>query len=99
MKSDLGKGLVKSYRTAGAGFLAYRLEKLFRKIETPEDTALHNDMLKEVLQMINGEEKGFFESIAELLIYKDKQPETRRKRFLFRVADMVLVFGQKNSTK
>ncbi len=96
MKSDFGKGLVKNYRTAGAGFLAYRLEKLYRKIEGPEDIALHNDILEEVLQMVSGEEEGFFKGLAEILIYTDKKPEVRRKRFLFRVADMVLVFGQKN---
>jgi len=90
--SDAGKGIYRGYQQAGANFLGYRLAKLFTRIETPEDIALHNDVLFEVLQIIEGEEKSFFRSLAETILY---QPVDRRKRFLFRVAGIVFNIGQK----
>ena len=45
-------GLAKAYQAAGANFLALKLGKLFTRIETPEDQALHNDMLSDVLTII-----------------------------------------------
>ena len=87
-----GRGLYQSYRNVGEDFLAYRLEKLFVKIETPVDIALHNDILSEVLQMIEGEETKFFRGIATAILYPKVN---RRKRFLFRVAGQILRIGQK----
>lgn len=87
-----GKGIFRSYQKAGQDFLAYRLAKLFVKIETDADIALHNDVLLEVLQMIHGEEKAFFKDMAGILLY---QPVDRRKRFLFKVAGQILNIGQK----
>lgn len=87
-----GRGLYQSYRKVGEDFLAYRLEKLFIKIETPADIALHNDVLSEVLQMIEGEETQFFKSIANAILYPKVN---KRKRFLFRVAEQILSIGQK----
>lgn len=87
-----GRGLYRSYQKAGEDFLAYRMEKLFVRIETPEDIALHNDILFEVLQMIQGGEKQFFKGMAEAVLYPKVN---KRKRFLLRLAGQILRIGQK----
>jgi hypothetical protein len=87
-----GRGIYRGYQQAGQDFLAYRLGKLFVKIETPADIALHNDVLAEVLQIIAGEEKRFFKDMAHILLHAKEEP---RKRFLFRVAGQILNIGQK----
>lgn len=85
-------GLYKAYRSAGGNFLALKLGKLFTRIETPEDQALHNDMLKDVLEIIEGEEQSFFKSLADWMLY---QKVDKQKRFLFQVASRALTFGMK----
>jgi len=92
VSSDIGKGIYRGYRQAGQDFLAYRLAKLFIRIETPADIALHNDILAEVLQIVHGEEKGFFKDLAGIILYKRDKPQ---KRFLFRVAGKILELGMK----
>lgn len=87
-----GRGLYQSYRKIGEDFLAYRLEKLFVKIETPTDITLHNDILSEVLQMIEGEETNFFKGIANAILHPKVN---KRKRFLLRVAGQILDIGRK----
>lgn len=87
-----GKGLYIAYQKAGEDFLAYRMEKLFVRIETAEDIALHNDILSEVLQMIQGEETQFFKGMAEAILYPKVN---KRKRFLLRLAGQILRIGQK----
>ena len=94
--SDIRKGIYRGYQQAGANFLAYRLGKIFTKIETPEDIALHNDVLAEVLQIIYTEEKSFFRTIAEQILYT---PFNRRKRFVWRVACTVLNIGTARGPK
>jgi len=91
-KENTGCGIYRSYQRAGQDFLAYRLAKLFVRIETPTDIALHNDVLAEVLQIVHGEEKAFFKDMAGILLY---QPENKQKRFLFRVAGKILEIGMK----
>ena len=88
----MSRGLYKSYQRAGPSFLAYKLERLFVRIETPEDTVLHNDILKDVLGIIGGEEKSFFAYMAEAILY---QNVNRKKRLLFRLAEQILSIGQK----
>lgn len=92
MKKDIGKGIYRAYYEAGQDFLAYRLAKLFVRIETSADIALHNDVLSEVLQIIHGEERGFFRDMAGIILY---QPVDRRKRLLFSIAGKILELGQK----
>ena len=48
-----GKGITRLYQTGGPDLLAYRLGRIFTKIETPVDIALHNDVLSEVLDIVN----------------------------------------------
>ena len=86
-----GKGLYSLYKQAGPNFLAYRLTKLFTRIETPEQQALHNDILEEVLQIIEGGEQQFFKSWAEDIL---NVKVDRRRRWLFRTALRILNIGQ-----
>jgi len=95
-----GEGIAKLYQNGGPKLLAYRLGRIFTKIETPEQTALHNDVLAEVLDIINKdypkdnkatqEEYGLLMFIADFLLYKTR----RQKRFLFRLAEKILKMGQ-----
>jgi len=85
-------GIYKAYRAAGADFLALKLCKVFTRIENVEDQALHNDMLKDVLEIIEGEELSFFKSLAEWMLY---QKVNKKKRFLYHVACRALVYGMK----
>jgi len=87
----MSRGLYISYQRAGSSFLAYKLERIFTRMETPEDVALHNDILKDVLSMVQGEETKFFMDMAEAILYPKVN---RRKRFLFRVAGQILHIGQ-----
>ncbi len=106
MTDHRGKGITKLYMLGGADLLAHRLSQLFTEIETPEDIALHNDVVREVLEMVNTEppseiatsaELALVRRIADYLLYReltDKQLKAlganKRKRFLFRMADYVM---------
>lgn len=85
-------GLYKAYRAAGSNFLALKLGKIFTRIESVEDQALHNDMLKDVLEIIEGEEQSFFKSLADWMLY---QKVKKKKRFLYHVACRALNVGMK----
>ena len=90
-----GRGLYVLYKQAGANFLAYRLTKLFNRIETPEDQALHNDVLAEVMQIIEGKEQEFFKQwAADIFMDIHYVRVNRRKRWLWRVASRILNIGQ-----
>jgi hypothetical protein len=41
-----------AYQRAGDQFLAGRLESVFKILETPEDVALHNDMIREINMLL-----------------------------------------------
>ena len=107
--SDQGKGLYQAYRGAGTTFLAYRLRKVFVDIKTDEDKALHNDVLREVSEMIAGDEKQFFKMLAEDVLSKAStkgcqlcgskvKPKQRVKRFLWGIANRILQVGMKKGT-
>ncbi len=86
------RGLYISYQKAGVNFLAYKMERIFTRIESDEDAALHNDILTDVLSMVEGEGTQFFRGMADAVLYPRVN---KRKRFLFRVADLILQIGQK----
>lgn len=91
-----GEGLYRSYQKAGPSFLAWRMEKLFTKIETDADIALHNDILSDVLRIIEGDGTLFFNGMAELILYPKKVRNIyKKKRFLFRLAEQMLRIGRK----
>lgn len=96
-----GKGIVRLYMTGGANMLAYRLGRIFTKIETEEQRILHNDVLAEVLDIINTNDKleagelfkaesDLLKFLADWVLYKKID---RRKRLLFRLAEWVLQLG------
>jgi len=100
-----GKGIAKLYMTGGANMLAYRLGRIFTKIETEEQRILHNDVLAEVLDIINKtdrveagkllkEEHDLLKFVADWVLYKTIHVKIeKRKRLLFRLAEWVLRLG------
>ena len=88
------KGLFVLYSKAGSDFLAYKLEKIFSRIENAEDMALHNDILKDVLDIVESKETGFFRDMASLILRK--KPE-RQDRFLVGLAKKIIHIGQSNT--
>jgi len=97
-----GEGLSRLYQNGGTDMLAYRLGALFSKVETEADKTRHNDMLAEVLDLINKDfpnkagqllapENKMLNFIAEYLLY---QKVNRKKRFLFRVAEQILMYSK-----
>jgi hypothetical protein len=96
-----GQGLYKLYRAGGERLLAYRLNLVFRVLDTPEKVTLHNEVVDEVLDIlseghakageITKEEKSLFDYIAEILLRK----RAERKNFLRRVATRIMSIAQK----
>lgn len=96
-----GQGLQKLYLKGGAPMLAYRLNLVFRILETPEQVAIHNEVVDEVLDIINndypavrtisGEQKQLQDYIAEILLTK----RAKRRNFLYRVAVRALEIAHK----
>ena len=96
--SNNAEGLFRAYNSAGVGFLAYKMEKLFTRIETDEQRILHNDILTDVLLIIQGDEEGFFRSMAEAVLNKKPDRKTyRRRRFLIGLAEQILIIGFKKT--
>ena len=62
------KGLIEVYKRAGTDFLAYRMQHLLVIMESPKDMALHNDALKELMQLISGNETFFMKQFAETIM-------------------------------
>lgn len=78
------------YKEAGADAFAHRLKYLFVPIKTEADKALHDDILRELLLIVDGKERKLLEQITEYVLYK---PIKRHKRFLFRMAERILEMG------
>ena len=49
---------LEAYQRAGDKFLAGRLESVFKVLETPEDIALHNDMVREINMLLMHEKSS-----------------------------------------
>ena len=100
-----GQGIAKLYQTGGVNLLAYRLGKVFVFLETPEQVAIHNEVVCEVMDIINKgytqsamltpEENSFLKDMAEVLLYQRENKAEKRKRFLFRVASQILNLAQR----
>ena len=88
--SNSGESLFKMYDKAGRNVLAHRVQHLFHPIKTPEDIALHNDILAEVLKIIDGKERSLLQGMIDDILYK---PVKREKRFLVRMAQLILDIG------
>lgn len=86
IKQESINGLIRGYQSAGRDFLAYRLQRLFFHIQTPDDIALHNDVLEEVMVLIEHDPKSFFQWFADELLCRPK-PKTK---LLKRMANYIL---------
>lgn len=75
------KSISSAYRRAGEDFLAYRLEKMFRKIETPADIALHNDVLAEAMLIIDDNPKVFFQTLAHKMLLAEGKTLVREDEY------------------
>ena len=82
----------KGYQQAGAEFLAWRLQRVFARIDNAEDQALHNDLVRDISEIIKGKEHSFLKTLAEDMIYIKVN---RRKRFLVRLAGRILNYGMR----
>ncbi len=93
-------GLYKLYQYGGQKFLAYRLARLLRPVETEADRILHNDVLVEVLQLINEKqapqgqvtpvEKDLLDWMANVLLPDRINKDRKIKRFLTRMASEIM---------
>ena len=64
---------LEAYQRAGDRFLAARLECVFKVLETPEDIALHNDMVKEISALLMHEKytkQWFIHRVAGVILHK-----------------------------
>lgn len=86
--------LISDYQALGNKYLAYRLQKLFKRLDTPADVALHNDIADEIAIMI-GEDKSniklFLDGIADIIVTR----EPPKKTFLRKVASYILQIAVK----
>ena len=88
---DKKKMLIRAYQQSGTGFLAYRLEKCFRLLKTPEDVALHNDMIEEIFAML-GTENKWFELINKM---SDSMYESPKRKMLKRFSNWIMTIANK----
>ena len=85
-----GKAIASAYRRAGIDFLAYKLEPMFRKLETPEEVALHNALYGEIILMVGkskAEANLFYRVLANTRL--TKRVKKKAKRTIRSVAKMV----------
>jgi len=88
--SDTGRSLFLMYNKDGGTVLAHRLQHLFHPVKTPDDMALHNDVLAEIMLIIEGKERNLLKGLVDMILYK----RPKQKRFLFKVAVFILELGQ-----
>jgi len=98
-------GLYKLYQVGGQKFLAYRLSRLLRPVETEADRILHNAVLVEVLQLINEkqawrgqvtpDEKEMLYWMAGVLLPERIKKERKLKKFLSRMAGQIMLLAGK----
>ena len=95
IKEESKLGLIRGYQSAGRDFLAYRLQRLFLHIQSPEDIALHNDVLEEVMTLIEHNPRSFFQWFADELLNKPKPKLT----LLRKIADHILITTRRKDRK
>ena len=66
MSEEHNKNLKRAYQMAGNDFLALKLERVFREIKTDEDRILHNDMVRELNNLIP-DPPGFLKTMAQTI--------------------------------
>ncbi len=82
------------YNKAGPNVLAHRLRHIIVIHRTPADTAVFNDIIAEIILILEDEagSKSFLKGMADLILFK---PVNRQKRFLYKLAVLVLEIGQR----
>jgi len=89
----MNKVLIKGYSQAGEEFLAHQLWRkgIFKVLTTPEDVALHNEMVSEIQSMIgDGQSESLYKFTAKALII-------RPKNFLYGIAMHIKNLSLRNS--
>lgn len=83
--------IIRGYSQAGEEFLAGKLRKIFSELSTPEDVALHNDMLRDIQTVVGGDGGDLRKAVARILI-------ARPKNFLRSVARTIIELSLRNIT-
>lgn len=83
-----GRAKLMGYAAAGNDFLADRIADMFQRIDSPEKQALHNVIVDEVMSMVEGNEKMFFQCLQEKLL------EQKRMTFARKVAEAIKLVGK-----
>ncbi len=83
-----GRARLIGYTRAGSDFLADRIADMFQKIDSSEKQALHNVILQEMMSMVEGNEKMFFQCLAQKLL------EQKRKTFIQKVVESIKLIGK-----
>ena len=99
----MANGLYNIYKKGDQEFLAYRLVRLIRPVETEADRILHNDVLSDVLQLLNENqaqegsvtmnEKELLDWIANVLLPSRMAKERKLKKFLSRMAGKIMMLS------
>jgi hypothetical protein len=82
------KIIIKGYSQAGDDFLALKLKKVFAVLTTPEEVALHNDMVRDIQAMVVDYD-DFGKSVARIIL-------SIPKNFLLRVANLIRTSSVRN---
>ena len=88
-KNVRGKALVDAYQRAGVNFLVYKLESMFRMINTDADRIRHNDMLEELQSMLGINSPNFLKMVASSILARGRKRKAK-KEFLETVAGKVI---------
>ena len=101
----MSNGLYNIYKKGDQEFLAYRLVRLIRPVETEADRILHNDVMADVLQLLNEKqapegqvtpnEKELLDWIANVLLPSRINKERKLKKFLSRMAGKIMMIAGK----
>ena len=79
------KNMIRAYQMAGSNFLAMKLERIFREIKTDEDRILHNDMVRELGEILPNP-TGFLGTLATTINLK----QIAKKNYLKAIANIIL---------
>ena len=82
--------IIRGWHNAGEAFLAEKLTKIFCELTTPEDVALHNDMVRDLHLMVGFDNReSFWMDIAKIVLNKPRN-------FLRSVANHITNLSMRN---
>lgn len=85
------KILVRGWCETSDEFLAENLKKIFCELTTPEDIALHNDMVRQIHDMV---EIG---TVEDFLIRVARYLKQRPKNYLKGIANLIKEYSMKGA--